>query len=146
MQFPIIIGLHRSRFLDCAVLMLVLGISGVMFVFPRSTAILAGILLFAWSGAVLVWWQLKPEIACLRLQRDGRLEVLLHGATEFLTGHCLPGATVHPWLTAVRIELPNGQRLTLLATADTMSREAFRRLRVFLRWRADFTALPLSGP
>lgn len=145
MQFPITIGLHRSCFLDRAVLAVALIASGVILVFPRSTAILAGILLLTWAGAVLAWWQLKPALAELRLLGDGRLEVLPKGAAEFQPVRCLPGATVHPWLTVVRIEMPSGQRLTLLATVDTMSQEAFRRLRVFLRWRADFDAQPPGG-
>jgi toxin CptA len=145
-QFPITIGLHRSRFLDRAVLAIALVASCVILVFPRSTATLAGILLLTWTGAVLAWWQLKPALSELRLLGDGRLEILPEGATEFQPVRCLPGATVHPWLTVVRIEMPNGQRLSVLATVDTMSHEAFRRLRVFLRWRAEFDALPPGGP
>jgi toxin CptA len=145
-QFPITIGLHRSCFLDRAVLVIALVASGVILVFPRSTAILTGILLLTWVAALLAWWQLKPALSDLRLLADGRVEVLPIGATEFQPVRCLPGATVHPWLTVVRIEMPNGQRFTLLLTVDTMSQDAFRRLRVFLRWRADFDAQSLDGP
>jgi toxin CptA len=145
-QFPITIGLHRSCFLDRAVLAIALVASSVILVFPRSTAILAGILLLTWVGAAVAWWQLKPALSKLRLLADGRFEVLPIGAAEFQPIRCLPGATVHPWLTVVRIEMPDSQRFTLLLTVDTMSQDAFRRLRVFLRWRADLDAQSPGGP
>ena len=145
MHFPMTLGVRRSRFLDTAILWVVLLVSGVILIFPRSTAVLAAILLLAWGMAVFAWWQLQPKIAALRLQRDGNLEILYPGSDGFVPAHCLPGATVHPWLTVLRIELSQRQRLTLLVTHDTMDAEDFRRLRVFLRWRADFNALPVSG-
>ncbi len=146
MHFPITIGLHRSRFLDYAVLVVVLAITGFLLQFPRSTAVLIAILLLAWSGAALAWWRLKPEAVTVRLLRNGQLEVLPQAGEAFLLGRCLPNATVHPWLTVFRIETDSGQQIQLLVTADTTGREEFRRLRVFLRWQADFNDLPISGP
>lgn len=146
MQFPITIGLHRSCFLDRAVLAVAFVASCVILVFPRSTAILAAMLLLTLAGAVLAWRQLKPALSELRLLGDGSIEGLPEGAAEFQSVRCLPGATVHPWLTVARIEMPDGRRFTLLVAGDTMRQEEFRRLRVFLRWRADFAAASPDGP
>lgn len=51
----------------------------------------------------------------------------------------MPGAIVHPWLTVVRLKTDGGRMCTLIATVDNLEREDFRRLRVFLRWQADFS-------
>lgn len=51
----------------------------------------------------------------------------------------LPESTVHPWLVSFRVIGEDGRKHSVLLTAETLSAEDFRRLRVFLRWRADFS-------
>lgn len=51
----------------------------------------------------------------------------------------MPSAIVHPWLTVVRLKTDGGGMCRLIATVDNLDREDFRRLRVFLRWQADFS-------
>lgn len=79
------------------------------------------------------------RVTGLRLLGDGRLECQLAGEEEFRPAELLPGATVHPWLTAVRLKLPEG-RVAVVVLPDCTTIEEFRCLRVWLRWRADFTA------
>lgn len=58
----------------------------------------------------------------------------------FVATRLLPGASVHPWLVIVRLEIESGQQSTLIAAVDSLKRNDFRRLRTFLRWQADFSA------
>lgn len=141
MQFPITIGLHRSRFLDVGVMLVALLASAATLVFPQSAAI--QLLLFSaiWVAAGFAWWQLSPKLSAIRLERSGQVSIAHHGDNEFSAAELLPDATVHPWLTLVRLKIDENNFCTLIATVDTQKRQDFRRLRVFLRWQADF-----SGP
>lgn len=140
MQFPITIGLHRSRFIDAIVLMTSLLASAAILGFPRSPLIQAALLLATWSLAMLAWRQLKPTIKAIRLERSGHLFIARPGEAEFLQAEPEPGATVHPWLTVVRLKTDDGLCTTLIAVVDSLKREDFRRLRMFLRWQAKFSA------
>lgn len=138
MQFPITIGLHRSRFLVGAFVFLVLLTVLVLFLFQRSTAIFAAIslllaVLFAW-----LWRYRQPCCPAIRLEASGVIS-LPTGDGDFVPAQLLPGATVHPWLTVLRLRSTAGRVCTLCLTVDNLKREDFRRLRVFLRWRADFS-------
>lgn len=73
----------------------------------------------------------------LRLFPDGSLEIR-HPAQAWQTAQVLTRSTVNPWLTvlAYRLEGEHHSRsITLLP--DSLSRDDFRRLRVWLGWRAD---------
>jgi len=139
-QFPITIGLHRSRFLVGAFVLLVLLTIPVLVFLQRSTAIFAAIplllaVLFAW-----LWRYRQPCCPVIRLEANGAIS-LLSGDGEFAAAQLLPGATVHPWLTVLRLRSAAGCVCILCLTVDSLKREDFRRLRVFLRWRADFSGV-----
>ena len=68
------------------------------------------------------------------------LSVAIAASAEFGDAELLAGATVHPWLTVARLKMQDGRTHRMLVVADTMNSEDFRRLRVFLRWRAEFSA------
>jgi toxin CptA len=138
-QFPIIIGLHRSRFMDAAVLMTALLATAAIVGFPRAHSIQAVLLLITWGLAMLAWRQLKPTIMAIRLERNGHLLIARSGETEFLPAEPEPGATVHPWLTVLHLKTEDGFCTTLIAAVDSLKREDFRRLRMFLRWQAKFS-------
>lgn len=144
MQFPITIGLHRSRFLDAGVTLIALLASVATLVFPRSVHIQLLIILAIWVVAGFAWWRLSPSLSALRLERSGQVSIAHHGDNEFSAAELLPDATVHPWLTVVRLKTDRGDFCTLIATVDTQNRQDFRRLRVFLRWQADFNG-PADG-
>jgi len=64
---------------------------------------------------------------------------LAAGDGDFVPAQLLPGAAVHPWLTVLRLRNAAGRVCVLCLTVDSLKKEDFRRLRVFLRWRADFS-------
>lgn len=137
MQFPITIGLRRSRLQEAVLLALALLASLAALFFPRPWSSRAALLLAVWGIGLWAWRRLRPPLATLRLETDGSVQVADEGR-DFLPATILPGATVHPWLTVLRLELADGRRCALLVTAGVMSSDEFRRLRVFLRWRAGF--------
>ena len=137
MQFPITIGLHRSRFLDAGVLLVASLASAAIFSFPRSTAIQWLIFGFVCLLAGLAWWRLSPSLSAIRLEGNGELWVALAGQNEFSLARILPVVTVHPWLTVVGLSAGNGVTHALIVTVDSLASPDFRRLRVFLRWRAN---------
>ncbi len=141
MQFPIIVGLHRSRFLE-RLLLASAGLASLLVIaWPRSTLIQASILAGVWGVAAIAWWRLRQNPCRLRLERDGGLALAPAGeGSDFGVVRLLPGATVHPWLTVFRVELTDRRRRAVLATVDNLPAADFRRLRVFLRWRAGFSA------
>ena len=141
MQFPIIVGLHRSPFLE-RLLLASAGLASLLVIaWPRSTLIQASILAGAWGVAAIAWWRLRQNPCRLRLERDGSLALASAGeGCDFGAVRLLPGATVHPWLTVFQVELADGRRRAVLATVDNLPAVDFRRLRVFLRWRAGFSA------
>lgn len=140
MQFPITIGLHRSRFLDGFLLLGAMTASLIVARFPIAIDLRGSLLLAVWVCSAIAWYRLSPQCAAIRLDRGGQLWVALRGADEFSLVELLPGAIVHPWLTVVRWRRDDGQMGILTAAIDSANKEDFRRLRVFLRWQADFNA------
>ena len=137
MQFPITIGLHRSRILDGILLLVVVLAFVVCLSWPASIEIrLAGLLVIL-GGAWRIFRQLKPELPVVRLGRAGDFSAIANGSGEFAQLQALPGMVVHSWLTVIRFRSEAGERFMLVLTLDsTGTPEEFRRLRVFMRWRA----------
>ena len=139
MPFPIIIGLHRSRILDASVFLCAALGCATLFFLPQDKFSFQAVLSVIWLWAILTWYRLSPEITTLRLDRNGSVQVRYSGADEFVSVDLLPGATVHPWLSVFRMRTHENRKLMLLAAYDSLSKEDFRRLRVFLRRLADFS-------
>ena len=137
------IGLHRSRFLDRVLLFILLLTISLLMAWPVASAIRVGCLIVALLAGWLAYLQLSPRLAAIRLERDGRIRIAVSGQDEFRNVRALPGATVHPWLTVLRLQEEQGERHSLLVSGDMMEPGDFRRLRVFLRWRAKFN--PVQG-
>jgi toxin CptA len=138
-QFPITIGLHRSRFLDAALLLAAFSATAAALAFRQSPLVQLGLVVATWVLCGLAWWQVSPELSAIRLERDGQVSIRGIHESDFLATQLLPGATVHPWLTIIRLKADNGPCHTLIVTVDSLNRQDFRRLRVFLRWQADFS-------
>ena len=137
MQFPIVIGLRRSYFQ--AGFIVASGLGAVLLtcfapwaVWVRSTLCL---LVLAFVALALV--PARGRVQGLVLTREGVLHLRLAGVGNVVQGRLLPGATVHPWLTVLRIAHATGS-LTLLLTPECLAADDFRRLRVWLRWQASF--------
>jgi len=139
-QFPIIIGLHRSRFPDGALIVTTLLVMVITMALPYSAIIRLVIALLIVVVGYVAWRKLKPTVSGIRLERSGLIFVSEAGSMNFLEAELLPGATVHPWLTVVRLSALNGKKCALVVVADSMKIDDFRRLRVFLRWRAKFSS------
>ena len=136
MQFPIHIGLRRSRFLEAAVVSITLLTSGVTLGLPWSNTARAISFLLVLIAAGLAWRRLGPTLSAIRLERAGQILVVVAGNAEFAEAELLAGATVHPWLTVVRLKTQDERTHLLIAAVDSMKPEDFRRLRIFLRWQA----------
>jgi len=136
-RLPITLELRRSRWQAAVLLALAVLASLVALFFPHPLPLRAALLLLVWSIAFWAWRRLTPPFAGLRLEADGTIQTAATGQ-GFAPASILPGATVHPWLTVLRLELADGQRRALLVTKGSVNSDDFRRLRVFLRWRATF--------
>lgn len=139
MQLPMTIGLRRSRLIDGFVGLCGLLASLVILAFPRSALVQGGLLLLIWGLVLLSWSRCSPRLSAIRLEREGGLSIALVGEPEWATAALLPGATVHPWLTVLRLKTLEGRIFPLVLVGDSLDAADFRRLRVFLRWRAEFS-------
>lgn len=89
--------------------------------------------------AFIAWQKLTPKVSEIRLERGGSVSIRHGNQQEFFPVFIQPNATVHPWVTVFRVTSDSNQAFTLIATVDTLNRQNFRRLRVFLRWQLDLT-------
>ncbi|NTV71738.1 MAG: hypothetical protein HGA71_16520 [Azonexaceae bacterium] len=140
MQFPIIIGLRRSRFLDALLLIVVVLACTAIFGFQCSPAIRAILFLAVQFFAIRALYAFAPEIKQIRLERNGEIFVSRGDESEFVRATPKPGAIIHPWLTVIRFATEDSRTATLIATVDRKSSENLRRLRMFMRWQASFRA------
>lgn len=76
----------------------------------------------------------RGAVRQLVAELSGRLEVMRAGG-QAQAGRLCPGSFVAPWLVVVRWR-PEGARFTrtVLVPPDAVEPDAFRRLRVLLRW------------
>jgi toxin CptA len=138
-QFPITIGLHRSRFQRLVLFLFAVVTTAVITAYPRSTGIFTLFLVACWGLVFLANHRLTPRFKSIRLERDGRIAALRFNQLDPEPMRLLPGATIHPWLVAFRLASQDGKKYSILLTADTLQADEFRRLRVFLRWRAKIS-------
>lgn len=141
MQFPITIGLHRSRFLDTILVLAALSATAAILGFPCSPSIRAGLFVAVLVLAIQAWYSLTPTIKAIRLERTGEIFIARVGEGVFVQATPKPGATIHPWLSIIRLMTEDGRTATLIATVNRKNGENLRRLRMFIRWQANF-----SGP
>jgi toxin CptA len=140
-QFPIIIGLHRSRFLDAMLLSAVILACAAILSFDGAPPVRAGLVLVVTLQAIQAWRALTPVIGSIRLERSGDIFVARVGQNDFVLATLKPGATIHPWLTVIRLVTADGCPATIIATVDRKNSENLRRLRMFMRWQAKFSEI-----
>lgn len=138
MQFPITIGLHRSYFMDLVILSSAVLASTTALLWPPFSMALPCLVLIVLLS-ILAFRRLDMPISALRLERGGQISVLLRSEAEYCPVELWPNATVHPWVTVLHLRFPDGKVKALVVTAGNLSAHDFRRLRVFLRWQAEFT-------
>lgn len=137
MHFPITIGVRRSSFLALLVLLAHAAAALILFLPDWPLGLVAFITFVVLISAVISWRQCQPDVQAVRLLADGRLECLCRGEDQFAEAQLLPGATVHPLLTVMRLQCRQKTR-SIVVLPDSASAEDRRRLRVWLRWRAGF--------
>jgi toxin CptA len=140
-QFPIIIGLHRSRFLDVLLALAGLLAMAAILRFPGTLPVRTGLLIVIMLLTAQAWRALTPTIKSIRLERSGEIFIERVGETDFVQALPGPSATIHPWLTIIRLTATDGRPAALIATVDRKNSQNLRRLRMFMRWQAKF-----SGP
>ncbi|MDO9226990.1 MAG: protein YgfX [Pseudomonadota bacterium] len=79
----------------------------------------------------------RPDLPRLRCKSDGRLEIWRDGSWR--AAQLLPDSVALPWLIVLRWR-ENGRRHRLLLPPDALRGDEHRRLRVWLRWKADVVA------
>lgn len=137
MQFPINIGLHRSRILGWLFVVLAVLTCGFVWLLPFSPWVCA---LLTASLALLALYSRRlsqPGFALMRLQADGRLQLV--DGDEVVAAEVLPEAFVHPWLCIFSVRTEDAQVLRMVFTVDSLSTVNFRHLRVWLRYQAKFS-------
>lgn len=71
----------------------------------------------------------------LQCQADGSLA--MRREEEWRPVALLPGSIVNPWLSTIRYRSETGKRAgTLVLLPDSLAEDDFRRLRVWLKWKA----------
>ena len=144
MQLPITIGLRRSHLLDVFIVIAGVLASTAALAWPRSPVEEVAMLVMIWMLAALAGHRLSPQVTGIRLEANGGLAVQHADGESFSVATLLSGATVHPWLTVLRLRAGDARVSTVIAAVDSLSSEDFRRLRIFLRWRAALSA-PADG-
>jgi toxin CptA len=138
-QFPITIGLHRSRILDAALLIVSVLACGVILGFQCSPSVRTGLIIAVVVLTMRAWYSLAPTIRAIRLERTGDIFIARIGESEFELATPKPMATIHPWLTVIRLTTEDGQPVTLIATVNRKNSDNLRRLRMVIRWQTNFS-------
>ena len=140
MQFPIMIGLHRSRILSGLVAISAMVAAAALSLLPRSIQNFPLFWLLWLIASLMAIHGLRPVRYGIRLERSG--SVSLQNGPDTAWEEAKLGATlfVHPWLTVFRLQTTGGSARTIIVTADSLPAGDFRRLRVFLRWRLSVSA------
>jgi toxin CptA len=136
-QFPIVIGLHRSRLVDASIVVAALAGAVAILVWPQPILVRMAVLVATAIATILAWRRAAPPCNALRLERDGTVAVQSMAGGEFVNAERLTGGFAHPWLAVVRWRDGSGQNKLTVVAVDSAQPADFRRLRLFLRWAAN---------
>ena len=142
MQLPVRLGLHPSRRLASILVVSHAAALGGVFILSWPIVWRVLLALFVLISAVFELRRqgLPGAIAWLRLGAKGELEFGTRDRDEDgWRARVLSSTTVWPWMVVLRYRPENGGRIgAIVILADSMENsEAFRQLRVWLRWRAE---------
>jgi toxin CptA len=90
------------------------------------------------------WRRHRQSVVALRLEGSGAVSVGLRSG-ETLDGRVREESLVHPAFVVLRLDTGAGRR-TALIVPGSVDREAFRRLRVRLRWLRAGGSTPAMPP
>ncbi|MDE2584684.1 MAG: hypothetical protein KGN39_04740 [Betaproteobacteria bacterium] len=142
MQLPVRLGLHPSRRLASILVASHAAALGGVFIlsWPIVWRILLALFVVLSAVFELRRQKLPGAVAWLRLGTKGELECgTRDGDEEGWRARVLSSTTVWPWIVVLRYRPESGGRIgAIVILADSMENaEAFRQLRVWLRWRAE---------
>lgn len=81
----------------------------------------------------------------LQCQADGGLSLMPEGVV-WRPVALLPGSVVNPWLTVIRYRDETSNKTgSLLILPDSLDEDDFRRLRIWLKWKAVFSLVRQIG-
>ena len=140
MQFPVIIGLHRSRILAGMCALAAITAAAGLLMLPRSTGNLPLFWLLWGLATLAAIYGLRTNTAVIRLEKGGALSLQAAADGAWETVKLDDTLFVHPWLTVFRLHHAGGRRQYIVLTTDSLSAADFRHLRVFLRWQVPFNA------
>lgn len=137
MQFPIVIGLHRS-FLLLFFLVLMHAAAAVCLVALPWSWLWRGVSLLALACSL--GHALRPSrIVGLRLAARDRLECLCAGG-DYAAATVLGDSTVFSRLIVLRLRIGSEARISsIVLLPDQMPADRYRLLRLWLRWHAEPT-------
>lgn len=137
----LLIPLRASRFR--VVLVMVAHVLAVTALWRADLGLAYRLVLLAAVLASLVWSMRRRVLPVLRCLADGSLETG-HGDT-WTPATVQPETVVLPWFVALRYRKPDRRHDDILAVfPDMLPADDFRRLRVWLKWRAA-TGAPATG-
>ena len=100
---------------------------------PAVLALLASLVFMLRRSALLA---ASDSIVALMPKDDGMIRYVL-GDGEEIEAEVLPDTTVYRFAAVVLLRAPGARRVrSVLVLPDSMDAEAFRHLRVWLRWRS----------
>jgi len=118
-------------------------VAALLAALPWGAQVLAVLLIGISAGR----YARRPALAVrLRCHADGRLECAAANDTAAWEAlHLLPSSRVGIWLSVLHYRTGDGRRHALAIAADSLPADAFRRLRVWLGWRAEVVPAPVGG-
>jgi len=134
-QLPIRIELHRSFFCRIA-LAASHGAALAAIAWPDWAPVFKAPLLVLILVLFAVAWRACVGGQHLVLGGDGQVLYQEKPTTEEQGAEVLSGTVVYPWLVVLRLGLDDGRRVTVVVWPDSTTAENFRRLCVWLRWKA----------
>lgn len=95
-------------------------------------------------GLVAFRWRARGALR-LQCQADGNLSLMLEGVA-WQPVALLSGSVVNPWLSVIRYRDETSNKTgSLLILPDSLDEDDFRRLRVWLKWKAGFPLVRQTG-
>jgi len=141
------VRLGPSRWLAAAVVTAhgaALAAAAVALPAAAAAIVAAGLALSAFEHARRSLHRSPLAIAGLELDADGRVAVA-GPAGLWEDARVLDAAVPAPWLALLVVRDASGRRRTALVLPDAVAADAFRRLRVWLRWRVPAGAQSPPG-
>lgn len=136
MHLPLRIELRASRQLAIYLLSLHLLALGCVLSLPWTGLVKSVLMLSLLLPLGIAWWQ-APPVEALRLGSQGELHCFLANG-ESVAAILVAESAVFEFLVVLRLRLGTSRRVSCLTLCrDSMSAGQFRRLRVWLRWRAS---------